>query len=167
MTPTLRPRNAPACSRLTPTETAALLGSARNLRRAHVSGTLQPLLRGKNLALLCHDAQQPEVRLIRRAALELGAHVAQVAVGLNDNSSSAEVGHAARLLSRLYDAVECQGLGSALVRRLADAADIAVYDALASPAHPTALLAWELGGPAHLADSRRYLLQALLLETMT
>jgi ornithine carbamoyltransferase len=166
MTPSLRQRQLPACSRLTAAETAAVLSSAESLQRADAAGRPKPLLRGRNLALLCRDVDQPDALLFRRAALELGAHVSHVAVGLNENSSSSDVAHTARLLARLYDAVECQDMPSDLVQRLADASDIAVYDALASPAHPTAALTRQLGDAEHSADNRRYLLQALLLSTM-
>lgn len=139
----------------------------RDLQRAGAGGGLQPLLRGKNLALLCSDDKKPEAQLFRRAALELGAHVAHVAISLDESSPDADVVHTARLLGRLYDAVECQGMPGPLVQRVAAETDIAVYDGLAAATHPTASLAWQLGDEGHFSDNRRYLLQTCLLSTMS
>ena len=73
--------------------------------------------------------------------------------------------HTARLLGRLYDAVECQGLPHALVRQMADAAGITIYDALATSEPLLSRLAAQLGD-ADAGQNRRRALQALLLHTV-
>ena len=55
------------------------------------------------------------------------------------------------MLGRLYDAVECQGLDSALVQQMADVAGIAVYDGLASDERLISRLAAQLGDEAAAA----------------
>ena len=112
------------------------------------AGRVQPLLRGKNLGLLCADDTQPQALLFRQAASELGAHVAHIGMSLSEASDPQEVAHTARMLGRLYDAVECQGLDSALVQQIADVAGIAVYDGLASDERLTSRLAAQLGNEA-------------------
>jgi ornithine carbamoyltransferase len=164
---TLTRRHFPALASLSPAEESALLASARTLQQAAVAGLTQPLLRGKNLGLLCHDDTQPEAVLFRRAATELGAHVAHVAMSLSELSPALEIVHTARMLGRLYDAVECQGMAGALVQQVAEAAGVAVYDSIASFDHPTARLADQMGHvTTSPADNRRFVLQALLLGTI-
>ena len=72
----------------------------------------------------------------------------------------------ARMLGRLYDAVECQGMAADLVHRLGADAGVPVYDAIASQRHPTAKLDGLLGGDSPALDKRRFVLQAVLLSTV-
>lgn len=166
MAPTLKPSHFPAFSSLSPAEEGQLLATARSLQGAAAAGRTQALLRGKNLGLLCRDDTLAEAVLFRQAAAELGAHVAHIGMSLSERSTAHEVAHTARMLGRLYDAVECQCLASAVVQQVADAAGIAVYDGIASPSHPTARLAEQLGDDTPAGANRRFVLQALLLSTM-
>ena len=163
---TRTPHQTSALATLTPGDESALLSQARSLQRAAAVGRVQPLLRGKNLGLLCGDDTRPQALLFRQAASELGAHVAHIGMSLTEASSAQEVAHTARMLSRLYDAVECQGLASALVQQLAEVADIAVYDGLASAEPLIERLAAQLGRDNAAGDNRRFVLQALLLHTI-
>ena len=156
----------PALASFSPLDETVLLDQARTLQRSAVAGRVQPLLRGKNLGLLCADDTQAPALLFRQAASELGAHVAHIGMSLSEHSSTQEVAHTARMLGRLYDAVECQGLPSALVQQMADVAGIAVYDALACNEALIARLASQLGSEAEIAQNRRVALQALLLYTL-
>ena len=114
------PRHAPAPASLPPGDERALLEQARSLQRASAAGRVQPLLRGKNLGLLCADDTQAQALLFRQAASELGAHVAHIGMSLSECSAAQEVTHTARMLGRLYDAVECQGLPTAMVQQMAE-----------------------------------------------
>jgi ornithine carbamoyltransferase len=156
----------PALASLSPIDEMAVLDQARRLQRTAVAGQVQPLLRGKNLGLLCADDTQPQALLFRQAASELGAHVAHIGMSLSERSSAQEVAHTARMLGRLYDAVECQGLPHALVMQVAEVAGIAVYDALTGNEALLARLAGQLGDAADPAQHRRVALQALLLHTI-
>ena len=160
------PHHPSASATLSPADEKSLLNQARSLQRAAASGRVQALLRGKNLGLLCADDTRPQALLFRQAASELGAHVAHIGMSLSEASDSQEVAHTARMLGRLYDAVECQGLDSALVQQIADVAGIAVYDGLASDEGLTSRLAAQLGNEAATAENRRFVLQALLLHTI-
>ena len=160
------PRHAPASTSLSPGDERTLLDQARSLQRAAAAGRVQPLLRGKNLGLLCVDDTQPQALLFRRAASELGAHVAHIGMSLSEHSTPQEVAHTARMLGRLYDAVECQGLDSALVQQMADVAGIAVYDGLACDEGLISRLAGQLGNDAAASESRRFVLQALMVHTI-
>jgi ornithine carbamoyltransferase len=161
------PHHAPAPDSLPPDEEKALLDQARSLQRAAAAGRVQPLLRGKNLGLLCADDNQAQARLFREAASELGAHVAHIGMSPSERSATQEVAHTARMLGRLYDAVECQGLDSALVRQMADEAGIAVYDGLACNDELISHLAGQLDNGLAAGDNRRFVLQAMLVRTIS
>ena len=151
---------------MSPRDVTAVLASARTLQRAAGAGKVQPLLRGKNLGLLCEADDDRDAALFRRAAVELGAHVAHIRPSLSELSTPQEVQHTARLLGRLYDALECQGMAPALVQQVGNDAGVPVYDGIASQGHPTAILAALLGGDTSPADNRRFVLQAVLLNTI-
>lgn len=155
-----------AFPQLLPLEVTGLLSRARLLRHAALEGRPAPLLRGKNFGVLCEAQDSDDLALFRRAAEELGAHVATVRPRLSAASSAQEARHTARMLGRLYDAVECQGIDPALVRQIAQHAGIPVYQGAATASHPTARLAELLGDTASAADNRRFVLQAWLLESI-
>ncbi len=163
---TSKHRSAPSFDPLSPRDAAAVLASARTLQFTAQAGQTQPLLRGKNLGLLCEADDGGDATLFRRAALELGAHVAHIRLSLAGLSTPQEVQHTAHMLGRLYDAVECQGLPPALVRQVGDAAGVPVCDGLASASHPSARLAELLGDEIAAADRRRFVLQAVLLSML-
>lgn len=156
----------PAAARLPWGEEQALLDQARALQRAALGGRWQPLLRGKHLGLLCDDDMLPAALMFSRAAGELGAQVAHVAVSLSEGSPAQEVANTARLLGRLYDAVECQGLAGALVQQIAQGSGIPVYDGIALHDAQLTRLALQLGPQAALPRNRDFALQALLLYTI-
>ena len=73
----------------------------------------------------------------------------------------------ARVLGRLYDGIECQGLAPELVRQLGRDAGVPVFDGLAAAHHPTAHLAQRLAGTGSLAKKRQLIVQAVLLSTLS
>ncbi len=142
-----------------------VLAQARRLQVAAQAGLEQHPLRGKNFGLLC-ETDDDATRLFRDAAVELGAHVAHIQPSFSELSTPADVQRTARLLGRLYDAVECQGMPPALVQQIASGAGVPVYQFLAGPQHPTARLAERLGGDWAPQDKRRFVLQAVLLGAL-
>jgi ornithine carbamoyltransferase len=165
MHPALNQAALSAFAILSPHAVAALLADARVLQRAAKAGAAQPLLRGKNLGLLCAAgvAGNGDAALFRRAATELGAQVAHIRPSLSDRSASPELQSAARMLGRFYDALECQCMSADLVQRLRLHAGVPVFDGLASPNHPIARVAELLDDESGVADKRRFVLQAVLL----
>ena len=155
-----------AAPQLPPLKVANLLSRARLLQHAAMDGNTPLLLRGKNLGLLCETQSDEAQALFRGAAEALGARVAVMRSGLSVASTVQEVQDTARMLGRLYDAVECQGLDPALVACIGLHANIPVFDGVAAKDHPVDQLAELLGDGTPLADNRRFLLQALLLEAI-
>ena len=166
MIPSVQTSTVSALQPLSPRQASALLAHARVLQQAARDGATQPLLKGKRLGLLCEAVDDPDAVLFHRAAAELGAQVTHVRPSLTETSTPLEVAYTARMLGRLYDAVECQGMPSALVQRMGDDAGVPVYDGIAARSHPTARLAEQLDAGSPAADNRRFLLQALLLSTL-
>ena len=159
---------------IAPRDVAFVLDNARALQLAAQVGDVRALLRGRKFGLMCEidddiDSDNDgasDAALFRRAAVELGAHVAHIRPSLTELSTPQEVLHTARMLGRLYDAVECQGMAADLVHRLGTDAGVPVYDAIASRRHPTAKLDGLLGGNSPALDKRRFVLQAVMLSTV-
>lgn len=166
MPPTFEHFNILAFDQMPPLQVSALLLDARTLQRAAEAGLTRPPLRGKNFGLLCEADDDADAALFRRAAMEMGARVAHIRPSLLELSTPQEVWHTARMLGRLYDALECQGMAPALVQQVSNAAGVPVYGGVASKNHPTAMLAGLLGDGTPPADNRRFVLQAVLLGTM-
>lgn len=166
MPPTLIQCSLQAFDAMSTRAIAEVLDSARALQLAARASTTQPLLRGKNLGLMCEAADEPDAALFRRAATELGAQVAHIRPSLSERSTPSDVQHTARMLGRLYDAVECQGMAATLVMQVGRSAGVPIYDALASEKHPTHRIADMLGGDTTPDENRRFVLQAVLLGTV-
>ena len=98
------------------------------------------------------------------AAAELGAKVAHLRLAQH------EVPHAARLLGRLYDAIECDDLPAQLAIDLERAAGVPVFNGLGGPEHASCMLAKVMSGADasadEVAENRHYVLQAMLVRTL-
>lgn len=125
----------------TPRELRYLLDLARDLKRAKYSGTEQPLLRRNNIALIFEKTSTRT-----RCAFEVAAHDQGASVTYIDPSSS-QIGHkesmkdTARVLGRLYDAIEYRGFKQEVVEELARHAGVPVFNGLTDEYHPTQMLA--------------------------
>jgi ornithine carbamoyltransferase len=141
-----------------------LLNTARALGRAEAEGHRDQSLRGKNIALLVLGPGAA-ADLFVTAAEQLGAKASKVGAAMLAVDDEHELQRLTRVLDRLYDAVECQGVPGARVRQLSELATMPVFNGVACDDHPTALLADQLDDCGH-ADARRWILQAALLLTM-
>ena len=147
-------------------EAIALLNEARAMQLAARLGQPAELLRGKQLGLLRATGRRDETAVFLRAARALGARVAILQHGLCARTPAVEVRETARVLGRLYDAIECQGLGRRLVRRIEQAAGVPVFNGLGLPNHPSAAWLDRLPGPEADAEKRCFLVQARLLREL-
>lgn len=165
MYPSLHHRSLRALEKMSQGELDSVLARAKALKQAAESGTSKLLLRGKNIGLLCEAQDSKDAWDFHRAADALGAHVAHIRPSLALLTPQ-DVRHTAKMLGRLYDAVECQGLDSDLIAQLEADAGVPVFDGLASSGNTASRLVELLGGDDSLQDKRHYVLQALLLGTM-
>lgn len=154
----------PSAPRTDAPDRGALLDSARRLRQAALDGLAYRPLQGRNLGLLGRDSASAEARLFTAAAQELGARV--VWLPTSPWADDVVARDTARLMGRLYDAVECQGLAATEVAWLGQHAGVPVFDGLAGPAHPSAALAEGLEGGSADPLNRRCVLQAVLLGAL-
>jgi ornithine carbamoyltransferase len=162
----LRSVRNPRLDDLSPNDCDVLLANAHVLERGGEEPRNSDLLRGRNLGLLCESEDADDAIRFRRAARNLGARVAFIRPCLSELSEPQTLRNTARMLGRLYDAVECQGLPADLVRQVGDEAGVPVYDGVASKRHPTASLAESLGGTRSLAENRQLVLQAALVSSI-
>ncbi|KWT94103.1 Ornithine carbamoyltransferase chain F [Variovorax sp. WDL1] len=100
-------------------------------------------LRGKNIALLNGLSSGGEKSAVHCAALELGARVAEVMFTepAGSASSNDDLRTLARMLGRLYDAIDCGTMPSDAVLRIEREAGVPVYQGLGTDDHPARALA--------------------------
>lgn len=118
-----------------------LLDLARDLKRAKYSGGHRDSLRGKNIALIFEKTSTRTRCAFEVAAYDEGAHVTYI------DPTSSQIGHkesmkdTARVLGRMYDAIEYRGAGQEIVEELATYAGVPVFNGLTDEYHPTQMLA--------------------------
>jgi ornithine carbamoyltransferase len=146
-----------------------LLAMAQELRSMQEGGTMSGLLKGVNIALVCDQPGAAEDAFVfEHAATRLGARVARIRSSDAGLAATADIGATARLLGRLYDAVECQGVDAQVIAQLTTHSGIVVYDAIGSATHPLFLRLHALMHDAHADDHgcREAVIQAILLSTL-
>lgn len=118
-----------------------LLDLARDLKRAKYSGAIRHSLAGKNIALIFEKTSTRTRCAFEVAAYDEGAHVTYI------DPNSSQIGHkesmkdTARVLGRMYDAIEYRGAGQEIVEELAKYAGVPVFNGLTNEYHPTQMLA--------------------------
>jgi ornithine carbamoyltransferase len=117
-----------------------LAASARTLERAAQAGAPCRALRGKNIARLGEQPADAAGEAFDRAATELGAQVTHIRPGESGLVRGGDVGRTARMLGKLYDAIDCRGLPPELVLGLEHEAGVPVFNGLAGGDHPTRAL---------------------------
>ena len=124
-----------------PDEMKFLLDLSAALKTAKYAGTEQPKLAGKNIALLFEKTSTRTRAAFEVAAFDQGAHVTYL------DPSGSQMGHkestadTARVLGRMYDAIEYRGSAQEDVEELATYAGVPVYNGLTDEWHPTQMLA--------------------------
>ncbi|MGH6886004.1 MAG: ornithine carbamoyltransferase [Geminicoccales bacterium] len=118
-----------------------LLDLARDLKRAKYARTEQEHLKGKEICLIFEKTSTRT-----RCAFEVACHDQGATVTYLDPSGS-QMGHkesakdTARVLGRMFDAIEYRGAGQEVVEDLAKYAGVPVYNGLTDEYHPTQMLA--------------------------
>jgi ornithine carbamoyltransferase len=128
-----------------------LLDLARDLKRAKYSGVGRKSLDGKNIALIFEKTSTRTRCAFEVAAYDEGAHVTYI------DPTSSQIGHkesmkdTARVLGRMYDAIEYRGAGQGIIEELAEYAGVPVFNGLTDEFHPTQMLADVLTMTEHCA----------------
>lgn len=138
-----------------PREINYLLKLAADLKAAKYAGTEVPQLCGKEIALIFEkDSTRTRVGF-EVAAFDQGAKVTYLGPTGTHIGHKESVKDTARVLGRVYDAIEYRGLGQAVVEELAKYAGVPVYNGLTDEFHPTQILADFLTMQEHIAKPLR------------
>ena len=146
----------------TPLEIKHLLQLARDLKAAKYGGYERPQLTGKNIALIFEKTSTRTRCAFEVAAHDQGAHVTYL------DPSGSQIGHkesmkdTARVLGRMFDAIEFRGSGQTNVEELAKFAGVPVYNGLTDDWHPTQMLADMLTMVEHSDKPRTQIAYAFL-----
>lgn len=124
-----------------PREIGFLLKLSADLKTAKYTGTEVAQLRGKDIALI-FEKNSTRTRVgFEVAAFDQGARVTYLGPTGTHIGHKESVKDTARVLGRVYDAIEYRGFGQAVVEELAQYAGVPVYNGLTNEFHPTQILA--------------------------
>lgn len=118
-----------------------LLDLARDLKRAKYSRSEKKALNDKNICLIFEKTSTRTRCAFEVAAHDQGAHITYL------DPSGSQIGHkesmkdTARVLGRMFDAIEFRGSGQDMVQELSDYSGVPVYNGLTDDWHPTQMLA--------------------------
>ncbi|MEV6941506.1 ornithine carbamoyltransferase [Streptomyces sp. NPDC051172] len=147
-------------------EFLGLIELAAELKAAKKAGTETQYLRGRNIALIFEKTSTRTRCAFEVAAADQGASTTYLDPAGSQIGHKESVKDTARVLGRMYDAIEYRGHGQGVVEELAAYAGVPVYNGLTDEWHPTQMLADVLtmtehsGKPlsgtvfAYLGDSR-------------
>lgn len=125
----------------TPEEIRFLLMLSAELKAAKYAGTEQQRLKGKSIALIFEKASTRTRVGFEVAAYDQGAHVTYLGPSGTQIGTKESMKDTARVLGRIYDAIEYRGFGQDTVEELAKYAGVPVYNGLTDEFHPTQVLA--------------------------
>ncbi|WP_407386417.1 ornithine carbamoyltransferase [Ruminococcus sp.] len=149
----------------TPDEITGLLDLAADLKAKKKSGVPHRLCEGKSIALIFEKTSTRTRCSFEVAAADLGMHPTYLDPSGSQIGKKESIADTARVLGRMYDAIEYRGYGQAIVEELAKFAGVPVYNGLTNEYHPTQILAdfltirehfGELGGKklVYMGDAR-------------
>jgi ornithine carbamoyltransferase len=118
-----------------------LLTLSQALKMAKYAGTEVPRLTGKEIALVFEKTSTRTRSAFEVAAYDQGAHVTYLDPSGSQLGHKESVADTARVLGRMYDAIEFRGSQQADVEELARHAGVPVYNGLTDEWHPTQMLA--------------------------
>ncbi|MGE5424268.1 MAG: ornithine carbamoyltransferase [Syntrophothermus sp.] len=125
----------------TPEELKFLLDLSIELKKAKYSGTEQPRLKGKNIALIFEKASTRTRCAFETAAFDQGARVTYLGPEGSHIGKKETMKDTARVLGRMYDGIEYRGFGQSIVEELGKYAGVPVWNGLTNEWHPTQILA--------------------------
>lgn len=118
-----------------------MLQLAADLKKAKYAGTEQPRLKGKNIALIFEKDSTRTRCSFEVAALDQGAHITYLGPSGSQIGKKETMKDTARVLGRLYDAIEYRGYAQSIVEELGKYAGVPVWNGLTTEFHPTQILA--------------------------
>jgi len=118
-----------------------LLDLARDLKRAKYARTEQEHLKGKEIVLIFEKSSTRTRCAFEVACFDQGAHVTYLDPAGSQIGHKESVKDTARVLGRMYDAIEFRGYSQEAVEELERSAGVPVFNGLTDEYHPTQMLA--------------------------
>ncbi|MDK4722857.1 ornithine carbamoyltransferase [Rhizobium sp. CNPSo 3968] len=137
----LRGRSVLSLDDLSPDEIRFLLRMAAELKAAKIGGYEVPRLTRKTIALIFEKDSTRTRSGFEVAAYDQGAHVTYLGPSGSHIGHKESVKDTARVLGRMYDAIEFRGFQQSAVEELARYSGVPVYNGLTDVSHPTQVLA--------------------------
>ena len=125
----------------TPDEITFLIELAAELKAAKEAGREEQRLVGKEIALIFEKDSTRTRCAFEVAAYDQGAHVTFIGPSGSHMGHKETVKDTARVLGRMYDALEYRGFAQETVEELARWSGVPVYNGLTDEWHPTQILA--------------------------
>jgi ornithine carbamoyltransferase len=137
----LRGRHFMKLADFTPEEITYLLDLSTELKAAKREGREEQTLVGKEIALIFEKDSTRTRCAFEVAAYDQGAHVTFIGPSGSHMGHKETVKDTARVLGRMYDAIEYRGFGQDTAEELARWAGVPIYNGLTDEWHPTQILA--------------------------
>jgi ornithine carbamoyltransferase len=137
----LRGRHFLTLADYSPAELTYLLELAAELKAAKREDREEQHLQGKEIALIFEKDSTRTRCAFEVAAYDQGAHVTFIGPSGSHMGHKETVKDTARVLGRMYDAIEYRGFGEKIADELAEWAGVPVYNGLTDEWHPTQILA--------------------------
>jgi ornithine carbamoyltransferase len=137
----LRGRNLMKLADFSPEEITYLIDLAVELKAAKKEGREEQKLVGKEIALIFEKDSTRTRCAFEVAAYDQGANVTFIGPGGSHMGHKETAKDTARVLGRMYDAIEYRGFGQDTAEELARWAGVPIYNGLTDEWHPTQILA--------------------------
>jgi ornithine carbamoyltransferase len=124
-----------------PADLRHLLQLSDALKAAKFAGNEVKHLEGKEIALIFEKTSTRTRSAFEVAAFDQGAHVTYLDPSGSQMGHKESIADTARVLGRMYDAIEYRGSRQVDVETLAEFAGVPVYNGLTAEWHPTQMLA--------------------------
>src|SRR6187401_2213114 len=124
-----------------PGELNFLLKLSQALKTVKYAGSERRRLEGKEIALIFEKTSTRTRSAFEVAAFDQGAHVTYLDPSGSQMGHKESIADTARVLGRMYDAIEYRGALQVDVETLAEYAGVPVYNGLTAEWHPTQMLA--------------------------
>jgi ornithine carbamoyltransferase len=125
----------------TPDELRSLLDLSAELKAQSKAGKEKQRMSGKKIALIFEKTSTRTRCAFEVAAYDQGAHVTYLGPDSSQIGVKESIKDTARVLGRMYDAIEYRGFGQDIVEVMAQYAGVPVYNGLSNEFHPTQMLA--------------------------
>ena len=125
----------------TPEEIGQLLDLSADLKAKKKAGIPHKTCEGKSIALVFEKTSTRTRCAFEVAANDLGMHPVYLDPKSSQIGKKESIADTARVLGRMFDAIEYRGYGQEIVENLARYSDVPVYNGLTNEFHPTQILA--------------------------